>query len=292
VKAALAIGAFCMLLLLGLGVIVASDSLEVESTADQLADAHEMILELTDSLRTVSSIDVEAEGSATQAGTARPKSATRPFRRSTEMGLSAPAPGVVLPVMGRITSRFSRSRFHPLLRIFRAHKGVDVAAPAGTRITAPAAGRVVFAGRKLGNGLMVELDHGEGVTSRYAHCSSLKVREGDFVSFGDMIATVGSSGLSTAPHVHFEVRVRGNAVDPLKYLITARVAPQGRTATVDASPTSAAPAGKVEAPSTTPVPPTTPAAATPAAAEKGHGPGAGHQTPESSVPDSAHTPGR
>jgi murein DD-endopeptidase MepM/ murein hydrolase activator NlpD len=64
------------------------------------------------------------------------------------------------------------------------------------------------------------------VTSRYAHCSSVKVRVGDFVSFGDVIAAVGSSGLSTAPHVHFEVRVRGEPVDPLKYLITARLTPK------------------------------------------------------------------
>ena len=83
-----------------------------------------------------------------------------------------------------------------------------------------------FVGRKLGDGLMVELDHGNGVTSRYAHCSAVKVRVGDFVSFGDLIAAVGSSGLSTAPHVHFEVRVRGEPVDPLKYLITARLTPK------------------------------------------------------------------
>jgi hypothetical protein len=181
-----------------------------------------------------------------------------------------------------------------LLRIFRAHKGVDVAAPAGTRITAPAAGRVVFAGRKLGNGLMVELDHGEGVTSRYAHCSSLKVREGDFVSFGDVIAAVGSSGLSTAPHVHFEVRVRGNAVDPLKYLITARVAPQGGTSTADAA---SRPAAKVDTPAAaaTSVPPSataTPTTAPPQPAEKAHGSGASHQTPDAALPDSGHSPSR
>jgi biotin carboxyl carrier protein len=281
VKAALAGGALCALALLGLGTIVAADTMQVEATADQLADAHEMILELTDSLRSVAAIDGEAEGPVTQAGTAVAKTATRPFRRSSEMGLSAPAPGVVLPVMGRITSRFSRARFHPLLRIFRAHKGVDVAAPSGTKITAPAAGRVVFAGRKLGNGLMVELDHGEGVTTRYAHCSSIKVREGDFVSFGDVIAAVGSSGLSTAPHVHFEVRVRGNAVDPLKYLLSAHVAPQGGSATAGvAAPPSAVPTAPT---ATTP---------TPASADKAHATGTGHQTPEPEppAPDSAHTP--
>jgi murein DD-endopeptidase MepM/ murein hydrolase activator NlpD len=153
---------------------------------------------------------------------------------------------VKLPVFGVITSRFSRSRWHPILHLFRPHKGVDVAAPYGSNITAPAAGRVTFVGRKLGDGLMVELDHGAGVQSIYAHCSAVKVRVGDFVSFGDVIAQVGSSGLSTAPHVHFEVRVRGEPVDPLKYLITARLTPMQKPAT-------AASAGVMQAGSPAPV---------------------------------------
>jgi hypothetical protein len=139
-----------------------------------------------------------------------------------------------------------------LLRIFRPHRGVDVSAPAGTAITAPAAARVAFVGRKLGDGLMVELDHGEGVVSRYAHCKTVRVKAGDFVSFGDMIATVGSSGLSTGPHVHFEVLVRGRPVDPLKYLITARLTPRDMPAAA-----AAAESGSVAAPPPKPtVPPT------------------------------------
>ena len=207
----------------GLGVVVFSDALQVTATADELADAHQMILTLTDSLQSVADIDVpDAED---ESATHNAKNSGRAGARVTEVGLARPARGIALPAVGPITSRFSRSRWHPILRIFRPHKGVDVAAPYGSNITAPAAGRVTFVGRKLGDGLMVELDHGAGVTSRYAHCSAVKVKVGDFVSFGDVIALVGSSGLSTAAHVHFEVRVRGEPVDPLKYLIQARLTP-------------------------------------------------------------------
>jgi hypothetical protein len=225
-RAALAVAGLCALTMAGLGVVVLSDSLQVTATADELADAHQMILTLTDSLQSMADLDVpdaEGEGAARTSGVAAGS-------------VARPARGVKLPVFGTITSRFSRSRWHPILRLFRPHKGVDVAAPYGSTITAPAAGRVTFVGRKLGDGLMVELDHGAGVQSIYAHCSAVKVRVGDFVSFGDVIALVGSSGLSTAPHVHFEVRVRGEPVDPLKYLITARLTPMQKPAAAAAAP--------------------------------------------------------
>ena len=222
VRAALAIAGLCTLTITGLGVVVLSDSLQVTATADELADAHQMILSLTDSLQSIADLDVpDGEGESGAEAHNVKNAAAR-----SAVGLARPARGITLPAVGPITSRFSRSRWHPILRIFRPHKGVDVAAQYGSNITAPAAGRVSFVGRKLGDGLMVELDHGNGVTSRYAHCSAVKVRVGDFVSFGDVIAAVGSSGLSTAAHVHFEVRVRGEPVDPLKYLITARLTPR------------------------------------------------------------------
>src|SRR5262249_25777165 len=212
--------------------------------------AHQMILMLTDSLRNLSEGATPAVAGAAPAAphTTRVASAARRAPRDSDLGASEPAPGIVLPVIGQITSRFTRSRLHPLLHLFRPHKGVDGSAPAGTKITAPAAGRVTFVGRKLGDGLMVELDHGEGVVSIYAHCKSVSVRQGDFVSFGDAIATVGSSGLATGPHVHFEVRVRGMPVDPLRYLITARLTPR------DPSGTNAADAGIRQAGSPRPAP--------------------------------------
>jgi murein DD-endopeptidase MepM/ murein hydrolase activator NlpD len=222
VRAALAILGFCTLTIAGLGVVVFSDSLQVTATADELADAHQMILTLTDSLQNITDLDVPDED---ESGAHNAKGVGHSGARVTEVGLSRPVRGIALPAVGPITSRFSRSRWHPILRIFRPHKGVDVAAPYGSNIIAPAAGRVTFVGRKLGDGLLVELDHGAGGGSRFAHCSAVKVKVGDFVSFGDVIALVGSSGLSTAAHVHFEVRVRGEPVDPLKYLIQARLTP-------------------------------------------------------------------
>ncbi|MFL5619331.1 MAG: M23 family metallopeptidase [Gemmatimonadaceae bacterium] len=122
-----------------------------------------------------------------------------------------------LPVIGAIASRFSRSRRHPLLHVLRPHLGVDVAAPRGTQITAPAPGRVTFVGRKFGFGLVVEIEHGNGVLTRYAHCGSALVSEGTRVQRGMPIATVGTSGLTTGPHLHYEVLVNGRQVDPLRY---------------------------------------------------------------------------
>ena len=291
VRAALAIVGLCSITIVGLGMVVAGDTLEVTATADQLNDAHRMILSLTDSLRAVSDQELasgsgDEDAPVMQAG--RP--AARPIARPTELGFARPAPGVVLPVFGRITSRFTRSRFHPLLRIFRPHKGVDIAAPAGTNINAPAAARVAFVGRRLGHGLMVELDHGDGVRSRYAHCKSVTVRQGDFVSLGDLIATVGSSGLSTAPHVHFEVLVRGQSIDPLKYLITAKLTPREAPATAR-GPAAASP-GPTVIQSGAPAPTPAPAApATPRPPERAAG--AGSEIHESAAtaptPDSIAT---
>jgi murein DD-endopeptidase MepM/ murein hydrolase activator NlpD len=122
-----------------------------------------------------------------------------------------------LPVIGALASGFSRARRHPLLHLTRPHLGVDVAAPRGTRVSAPAPGRVQFVGRKIGFGLVVELDHGHGVTTRYAHLRSSAVEVGEQVTKGEAIAAVGTSGITTGPHLHYEVLVRGRQVDPLRY---------------------------------------------------------------------------
>ncbi|MES2177697.1 MAG: M23 family metallopeptidase [Gemmatimonadota bacterium] len=122
-----------------------------------------------------------------------------------------------LPVIGAIASRFSWGRKHPILGLVRPHLGVDVAAPYGTRITAPAAGRVTFVGYKLAYGQVVEMEHPGGITTRYAHCSLILVSEGDEVKRGQLIATVGSSGLTTGPHLHYEVKVNGRNVDPMRF---------------------------------------------------------------------------
>jgi murein DD-endopeptidase MepM/ murein hydrolase activator NlpD len=121
------------------------------------------------------------------------------------------------PVIGVISSLFNNARRHPILHIIRPHLGVDVAARYGSRIVAPANGKVTFVGKRFGYGLVVEMDHGNGIATRYAHCSSVLVREGQDVARGALIATVGSSGLTTGPHLHYEVTVNGRQVDPIKF---------------------------------------------------------------------------
>jgi murein DD-endopeptidase MepM/ murein hydrolase activator NlpD len=129
-----------------------------------------------------------------------------------------PPAGMQLPVRGVITSGFSVSRLHPILHVFRAHRGVDLAVPLGTHIHAPAPGKVVAVARRLGFGLTIEVAHTGGVVTRYAHCRAAFVHAGDSVSVGQAIGAAGASGLATAPHVHFEVLVNGEAVDPIKFI--------------------------------------------------------------------------
>jgi murein DD-endopeptidase MepM/ murein hydrolase activator NlpD len=122
-----------------------------------------------------------------------------------------------LPVHGaRITSPFGW-RIHPITHSRRMHTGVDLAAPIGTPITAAGGGEVIFAGRKGGYGNAVMIDHGHGKTTLYGHMSSFCVRAGEVVARGQLIGRVGSTGFSTGPHCHFEVRINGVPVNPLAY---------------------------------------------------------------------------
>lgn len=122
------------------------------------------------------------------------------------------------PAGGYVTSTFGW-RHNPMGgRGWDHHSGLDVSNRPGTPIRAPAAGRVKKAWFNAGYGNMIELDHGFGITTVYAHCRSFRVREGDAVEAGQLIATMGSTGRSTGPHLHFEVRIDGHAVDPLDYL--------------------------------------------------------------------------
>lgn len=126
----------------------------------------------------------------------------------------------ILPTNGRLSSVFSGNRYHPVLRISRPHKGIDIAARIGEPILAPARGRVVFAGnRSNGYGNMVEIDHGYGYITRYAHASRLRVHTGEEVERGQQIADVGNTGLTSGPHLHYEVEVNGAQVDPLNFVI-------------------------------------------------------------------------
>ena len=104
-----------------------------------------------------------------------------------------------------ITSHFSRSRFHPILRIYRPHMGTDYGAPLGTPVQTIGSGRVLFAGRKSGEGNMVEIAHFNGYETRYLHLSRMFVHAGEHVEIGKTIGLVGSTGLATGPHLDFRI---------------------------------------------------------------------------------------
>jgi murein DD-endopeptidase MepM/ murein hydrolase activator NlpD len=125
----------------------------------------------------------------------------------------------ILPTTGWLSSRFSQARMHPIHHRPLPHEGVDIAAPKDTPIFAAAKGRVVRAGGEAGYGLTVVIDHGFGFTTLYGHASRLIVQAGQDVLRGEMIARVGSTGLSTSSHLHYEVRVNGVPQDPAGYIL-------------------------------------------------------------------------
>lgn len=116
----------------------------------------------------------------------------------------------------RITSRYSPRRFHPVQKRWKAHKGTDYAAPKGTPIMTTASGTVIAAGYTSGNGNYVKVRHNGTYTTQYLHMSKIKVRKGQYVSQGDVIGLVGSTGLATGPHVCYRFWVNGKQVDPLR----------------------------------------------------------------------------
>lgn len=124
---------------------------------------------------------------------------------------------LIQPVPGGVVSTFGM-RYHPILHRSRLHAGVDMSGSTGTPIVAAASGVVVFSGVMRGYGNVVVLDHGGGISTLYAHCSARLAHEGQSVAQGQVIARVGSTGLSTGPHLHFEVRRNGSPVNPLRAL--------------------------------------------------------------------------
>ena len=125
----------------------------------------------------------------------------------------------ILPTEGWLTSRFSTARLHPIHNRPLPHEGMDISAPRDTPIFAAAKGKVIRAGWFAGYGLAVEIDHGYGITTLYGHASRVIVQVGQEVLRGDMIARVGSTGISTSSHLHYEVRVEGVAQDPATYIL-------------------------------------------------------------------------
>ena len=154
--------------------------------------------------------------STKRSSTSRSSSGGGNISTSTNISQAKVSLGITLikPVSGMISSRFgARSSIRS-----SAHTGLDIATSKGTPISAAASGTVSFAGYKGSYGYLVVISHGNGVQTYYGHCSKLYVSAGDKVAQGSKIAAVGSTGNSTGPHLHFEVRVNGMAYNPQNYL--------------------------------------------------------------------------
>lgn len=124
-----------------------------------------------------------------------------------------PLTAAPIPLPGRVSSAYGM-RTDPINGESRLHKGTDIPMPYGAEVRTAGAGKVVSVGEVKGYGLQVVVDHGDGVTTRYAHLSSADVHPGDTVARGQVIAAAGSSGRSTGSHLHFEVMTQGQAIDP------------------------------------------------------------------------------
>jgi len=124
----------------------------------------------------------------------------------------------IWPTVGRITSKYG-GREHPIFEGIRKHDGLDISAQQGMPIVAAADGTVKFARWKLAYGQAVEIDHGYDTRTFYAHLSKLKVKKGQTVKRGEIVGLVGSTGVSTGPHLHYEVKVNGKSKNPLNYIL-------------------------------------------------------------------------
>jgi len=141
----------------------------------------------------------------------------RRSQRSTSRGvaLARSLSGFIWPARGVFTSGYGIRR-HPIFRIRRMHTGQDIAAPYGTPVQAASDGRVIYTGWFGGYGKIVVIDHGDGVSTLYAHLSKILTRSGARLRRGEVVGRIGSTGYSTGPHVHFEVRVNGRPIDPAR----------------------------------------------------------------------------
>lgn len=137
------------------------------------------------------------------------------FARNQELYKSLPA---IKPCAGEFSENGFGMRFHPILHIMRMHNGIDIVTDVGTEVQAPADGTVDFVGSKEGFGLAVEIDHGFGYKTIYGHLSQALVREGQKINRFQKIALTGNSGLSTGPHLHYEVLHDGINLDPAQFI--------------------------------------------------------------------------
>ena len=148
-----------------------------------------------------------------------------------EQAVKKKAMPTMLPVRAPFNASAFGRRVDPFTGQWAMHEGIDFLADPGSPIVAAAAGVVVFAGFHPQYGYVIDIDHGNDLVTRYAHCSKLVVKEGDVVARGRKIGEVGSTGRSTGPHLHFEVRFRGAAQNPTKFLLAAVPPPRASVKT-------------------------------------------------------------
>jgi murein DD-endopeptidase MepM/ murein hydrolase activator NlpD len=129
----------------------------------------------------------------------------------------------VWPIVGKLESGFGGRRNPFGGSSYEFHSGQDIDAAYGDPVVAGASGKVTFVGSQNGYGQLIVIDHGGGLTSRYGHLSQIDVAEGQMVERAQFIGRVGSSGRSTGPHLHYEIRINDEPVDPLQYLLTSAV---------------------------------------------------------------------
>ena len=196
-RSLISVGTVALMIVAGAATYTGETTKLATATADRLVESQRTVVGLLDSVQILQAMAARAA--------------------------KLPPKDMMLPVASaQITSSFKSSRLHPILDIFRAHKGVDLAAERGSPIVAPANGRVKYVGWRIGYGITVEVEHSGNVETLFAHCEKALVKEGDRVNAGQVIARVGSTGLATGPHVHFEVHRFGQQVDPIRFLAETR----------------------------------------------------------------------
>jgi len=167
-------------------------------------------------------IDLGKLGSASSTPATYPASMSETVTQQVSALL--PETGLQSPLTGKITSLFGM-RTHPVLGETLHHDGIDISQPTGTPVKPLSSGVVTFAGNNGGYGLMVEVAHADGLTSRYAHLSSLSVRKGEQISQDQVLGAVGQTGMTTGPHLHLEILRQNTPVDPLTVLNRSQIEP-------------------------------------------------------------------
>ncbi|WP_420632979.1 M23 family metallopeptidase [Candidatus Palauibacter sp.] len=191
----------------GPGGVVPADDEFFEIAPDLAREAGDVAVDLEQLLRRADLLGVSLAEAADSVGAQRER-----YQR-------LPSIWPVIAEDSWISSDFSHNRLHPTLGFRRPHTGVDISADFGSLVVATGAGRVTFAGSRSGYGALVEIDHGDGYQSRYAHLGRVDARLGTTVRRGEVLGEVSNSGTATGPNLHYEVRLHNRPLNPSRYFL-------------------------------------------------------------------------